>query len=139
MRRMCDWLLANVGDEGPVHSTAFHPDFRLKDRPPTPHETLIAARETALECGAEVCLHGQRGGPVAAGPLLPRPRRDGRRAGLARHHGVPPGRGPVWHVRASHRRSVRRGPGQLGAKADAGQDCYAAGGMRGAPRERTVR
>src|SRR4051812_33073292 len=36
LRRMCDWLLANVGDEVPVHFTAFHPDFRLKDRPPTP-------------------------------------------------------------------------------------------------------
>ncbi len=48
---MCDWLLENVGDEVPVHFTAFHPDFRLRDRPPTPHETLIAAREVALEAG----------------------------------------------------------------------------------------
>ena len=109
LKRMCDWLLANVGDEVPVHFTAFHPDFRLKDRPPTPHETLIAAREIALACRTEVRLHGQRGGPVAAEHLLPRLRRDGHRAGLARRHGVPAGRGPLRQVRASDRRAVRRG------------------------------
>ncbi len=36
LRRMCDWLLANVGDAVPVHLTVFHPDFRRKYRPPTP-------------------------------------------------------------------------------------------------------
>ena len=58
LRRMCDWLLANVGDEVPVHFTAFHPDFRLKDRPPTPHETLIAAREVALATGLKYAYTG---------------------------------------------------------------------------------
>ena len=120
LRRMCDWLLANVGDEVPVHFTAFHPDFRLKDRPPTPHETLIAAREIAPGDGAEVRLHGQRGGPEPAEHLLPRLRRDGHRSGLARHHGLPAGGGPLRQVRSSDRRAVRRGPGALGASADAG-------------------
>jgi pyruvate formate lyase activating enzyme len=55
---MCDWLLANVGDEVPVHFTAFHPDFRLRDRPPTPHETLIAAREVALATGLKYAYTG---------------------------------------------------------------------------------
>jgi AmmeMemoRadiSam system radical SAM enzyme len=58
LKRMCDWLLASVGDEVPVHFTAFHPDFRLKDRPPTPHETLIAAREIALEMGLKYAYTG---------------------------------------------------------------------------------
>jgi AmmeMemoRadiSam system radical SAM enzyme len=58
LRRMCDWLLAKVGDEVPVHFTAFHPDFRLKDRPPTPHETLIAAREIALRTGLKYAYTG---------------------------------------------------------------------------------
>ena len=30
IRRMCDWLLEHVGDEVPLHFTAFHPDFRLR-------------------------------------------------------------------------------------------------------------
>ena len=43
IRQMCEWILKHVGDEVPVHFTAFHPDFRLRDRPPTPHEKLLAA------------------------------------------------------------------------------------------------
>lgn len=49
--RMCDWLVNNVGVDVPVHFTAFHPDFRLRDRPPTPPETLAKARELALAAG----------------------------------------------------------------------------------------
>jgi AmmeMemoRadiSam system radical SAM enzyme len=71
LRRMCDWLLANVGDEVPVHFTAFHPDFRLKDRPPTPHETLIAARETALECGLKYAYTGNVVDPSRQGTYCP--------------------------------------------------------------------
>ncbi|MBC8350597.1 MAG: AmmeMemoRadiSam system radical SAM enzyme [Planctomycetes bacterium] len=51
IREMCDWVLQHVGDEVPVHFTAFHPDFRMKDRGNTPLETLIAAREVALQQG----------------------------------------------------------------------------------------
>jgi AmmeMemoRadiSam system protein B/AmmeMemoRadiSam system protein A len=43
IRAMCGWLLEHCGDEVPVHFTAFHPDFRMTDRPNTPHETLLKA------------------------------------------------------------------------------------------------
>jgi len=49
--RLCDWFLAAVGDEVPLHFTAFHPDFKLTDRPPTPPETLARARRRALAAG----------------------------------------------------------------------------------------
>lgn len=51
IRRMCQWILDHLGNEVPVHFTAFHPDFRLKDRPPTPHETLLAAQEIGRQIG----------------------------------------------------------------------------------------
>ncbi len=51
LRRMCDWILANVGDDVPVHFSAFHPDFRLQDRARTPHETLLAAYALARRQG----------------------------------------------------------------------------------------
>jgi AmmeMemoRadiSam system radical SAM enzyme/AmmeMemoRadiSam system protein B/AmmeMemoRadiSam system protein A len=47
IREMCAWILGHVGDDVPVHFTAFHPDFRMRDRPNTPHETLLAAHEIA--------------------------------------------------------------------------------------------
>lgn len=51
LQRMCDWVVKHVGGDVPVHFTAFHPDFRLRDRQRTPVETLLAAREIALQAG----------------------------------------------------------------------------------------
>jgi AmmeMemoRadiSam system radical SAM enzyme len=58
LERMCDWILGNLGDEVPVHFTAFHPDFRLKDRPPTPPETLIRAHAIAQKAGLKYIYTG---------------------------------------------------------------------------------
>lgn len=49
--QMCDWILAAIGPDVPLHFTAFHPDFRLTDRPNTPPETLLAAYEVARTRG----------------------------------------------------------------------------------------
>ncbi len=51
IRRMCDWIHRELGDEVPVHFTAFHPDYRMMDTPPTPPRSLIQARDIALEEG----------------------------------------------------------------------------------------
>lgn len=51
LQRMCDWILKEVGCDVPVHFSAFHPDFRMTDRPRTPHETLLKAHAIAKRCG----------------------------------------------------------------------------------------
>ena len=51
IRRMSDWLLENVGPNVPIHFTAFHPDFRMTDRPRTSHDTLIMAYDVARRAG----------------------------------------------------------------------------------------
>ncbi|MDA0285548.1 MAG: AmmeMemoRadiSam system radical SAM enzyme, partial [Planctomycetota bacterium] len=51
IRRMAEWVLDAVGDDVPVHFSAFHPDFRMMDRPNTPHDTLILARDLAMQVG----------------------------------------------------------------------------------------
>ena len=58
-KELCDWVLENLGDDVPLHFTAFHPDFKLRDKPPTPPETLHRARSIALADGTEVRLRGQ--------------------------------------------------------------------------------
>ncbi len=58
IREMCDWVLQHVGDEVPVHFTAFHPDFRLKDRERTPHQTLLTAYQIAREQGIKYVYVG---------------------------------------------------------------------------------
>jgi pyruvate formate lyase activating enzyme len=56
--QMCDWILKNLGDNVPLHFTAFHPDFRVKDRGPTPPETLKRARQQALKAGIKFVYTG---------------------------------------------------------------------------------
>ncbi|MBI5758195.1 MAG: AmmeMemoRadiSam system radical SAM enzyme, partial [Planctomycetales bacterium] len=58
LQRMCDWILKHVGDDVPVHFTAFHPDFRLRDRPNTPPETLLAAYDIARQTGLKYVYVG---------------------------------------------------------------------------------
>ena len=58
LRRMCDWILESVGAEVPVHFSAFHPDFRMTDRPRTPHETLVMARDIAVRQGLKFVYVG---------------------------------------------------------------------------------
>ena len=57
-RQMCDWIVTNLGDEVPVHFTAFHPDFKMMDHPPTPPETLVRARQQALDAGIKFAYVG---------------------------------------------------------------------------------
>ena len=42
----------------PLHFTAFHPDFKLRDKPRTSPETLHAARAIALEAGLHYVYEG---------------------------------------------------------------------------------
>jgi len=42
----------------PLHFSAFHPDFKMLDVPPTPLETLRRARAIARECGLRFVYTG---------------------------------------------------------------------------------
>lgn len=48
---MTQWIYDRLGPQVPLHFTAFHPDFRMKDKPATPHSTLIRARQIAVNNG----------------------------------------------------------------------------------------
>jgi len=55
---MCDWIVKNLGDEVPIHFTAFHPDFKMIDKSRTPSSTLDMARKIALSHGIKYCYVG---------------------------------------------------------------------------------
>jgi len=57
-RKLADWILANLGPDVPLHFTAFHPDFKLRDKPRTPPETLHRARQIAREVGLHYVYEG---------------------------------------------------------------------------------
>jgi pyruvate formate lyase activating enzyme len=54
----CDWVLRELGPDVPIHFTAFHPDFKMLDTPPTPAATLRRARKIALRAGLRYCYVG---------------------------------------------------------------------------------
>jgi pyruvate formate lyase activating enzyme len=49
--QLCNWFVEHLGPEVPLHFTAFHPDYKMLDTPPTPVQTLRRARRQALEAG----------------------------------------------------------------------------------------
>ncbi len=48
---MSEWIVENLGQDVPIHFTAFHPDYRMKEIPRTPASTLEKARKIAKDCG----------------------------------------------------------------------------------------
>jgi pyruvate formate lyase activating enzyme len=58
IKQMCAWILENLGDNVPLHFTAFHPDFKMTDKSPTPLSTVYKARKIALYEGINYCYTG---------------------------------------------------------------------------------
>ncbi len=55
---MTRWVRDELGPDVPMHFTAFHPDFKMPDHPPTPPETLNRARRIALANGIRYAYTG---------------------------------------------------------------------------------
>jgi pyruvate formate lyase activating enzyme len=51
IRRMCEWLVDNLGPDYPLHFSQFRPEHKLTQLPRTPKETLLQARQIATEAG----------------------------------------------------------------------------------------
>ena len=48
---MSAWIAKELGVNVPLHFSAFHPDYKMTSIPGTPTETLIQARQIALDAG----------------------------------------------------------------------------------------
>ena len=51
LRAIAHFVRDELGAETPWHVSRFHPTYRLTDRPPTPVETVLRAREIGLAAG----------------------------------------------------------------------------------------
>ncbi len=58
IKQECDWILKNLGDSVPLHFTAFHPDFKMRDKERTPEKTLTMARKIGMDMGIKYCYVG---------------------------------------------------------------------------------
>jgi pyruvate formate lyase activating enzyme len=71
VRALAEWIGANMGPDTPLHFTAFHPDFKLLDRPPTPPRTLLRARALAREAGLRHVYTGNVHDPASQTTFCP--------------------------------------------------------------------
>ncbi len=55
---MSQWVVENLGPDVPMHFTAFHPDWKMRDRPSTSPDTLTRAREIAMKNGVHYAYTG---------------------------------------------------------------------------------
>ncbi len=56
--RMTRWGVTHLGPDVPWHFTAFHPDWKMLDLPPTPPATLTRARRIAMDNGVRYAYTG---------------------------------------------------------------------------------
>ena len=74
----CQWIQKELGADVPLHFTAFHPDYKMRDIAATPPATLTRARDIALKAGLNYVytgnVHDERGGstycPGCRKPLI---------------------------------------------------------------------
>ena len=52
------WVADKLGPDVPIHFSAFHPDWKMRDKPHTPKDTLIRAREIAMRNGLRYAYVG---------------------------------------------------------------------------------
>jgi pyruvate formate lyase activating enzyme len=66
---MTGWVVENLGNDVPMHFTAFHPDWKMLDKPRTPLATLTMARRVARRNGVRYAytgnVHDPAGGTTA--------------------------------------------------------------------------
>ncbi len=66
LEEMTQWVVENVGPDVPWHFTAFHPDWKMMDKPHTSPSTLTRARRIATKNGVRYAytgnVHAEAGG-----------------------------------------------------------------------------
>jgi len=58
IKNLALWIKENLGTDVPLHFTRFHPDYKLKNVPATPTQTLQKARKIAMEIGLKYVYTG---------------------------------------------------------------------------------
>ncbi|MFP3874041.1 MAG: AmmeMemoRadiSam system radical SAM enzyme [Thiohalophilus sp.] len=66
LNELSQWIMSELGPDVPLHFSAFHPDFKMMDVPPTPPATLTRARNIAMQNGLRYVytgnVHDETGG-----------------------------------------------------------------------------
>jgi len=58
IEEMTAWVFENLGPDVPMHFSAFHPDWKMTDKPNTPLDTVVRARRIAMKNGIRYAYTG---------------------------------------------------------------------------------
>ncbi len=58
LEELTQWVVEQLGPDVPLHFTAFHPDWKMLDKPHTPPATLTLARRIAIKNGLRYAYTG---------------------------------------------------------------------------------
>jgi pyruvate formate lyase activating enzyme len=58
LKQLSEWCMKELGPDVPLHFSAFHPDYKFMEVPPTPPATLRRARRIALDAGLRYVYTG---------------------------------------------------------------------------------
>ncbi len=72
IRKMCEWIKENLGEDTPLHFGRFFPNYKLMNLPPTPTETLERSRQIALRAGLKYVYIGNLPGNPAENTHCPK-------------------------------------------------------------------
>lgn len=71
LEQMCRWITTNLGTDVPIHFTRFHPQYLLKNLPPTPIKTLNTAYQIAKDAGINYVYIGNVPGHIHEKTVCP--------------------------------------------------------------------
>jgi pyruvate formate lyase activating enzyme len=71
LHELTQWVAAELGPDVPLHFSAFHPDYKLRDLLPTPPATLTRARQIAMAEGLHYVYTGNVHDPEGDQTLCP--------------------------------------------------------------------
>lgn len=58
IKALSEWVARELGPDVPLHFSAFHPDWKMDELPPTPPSTLTRARHIAMDAGLHFVYTG---------------------------------------------------------------------------------
>lgn len=58
LKELCEWVIGNLGNDVPIHFSAFHPTYKMTDKPRTSVEKLEQARSIARDLGVKYVYVG---------------------------------------------------------------------------------
>jgi len=72
IEKMCKWIRKTLNEDVPLHFSRFYPMYKLKSLPLTPKETLVKAREIALNTGLNNVYVGNIPGTIGENTYCPK-------------------------------------------------------------------